>query len=317
VRTESVASSKIEAIEAGLDDYARALHGSRSNDSAVAMVAATAALEAMIRGGGPGRDIELSAITDAHAVLMRDDPSERRYAGRVRDVQTWIGGSDHSPRNALFVPPPPDAVAEYLDDLLDFANRDDLPVLVQAAIAHAQFESIHPFTDGNGRIGRALINLILRRRGVTTRVVLPLASALVAHRERYFGLLTAYREGDVSPLVLSFARAARVAAVESRVTAGRLGELGDEWRAAVGDVRRGSAVAMLLDALPSRPIVTADDVAEITGAVRSGVFAAINRLHDGGVLRPLSDRRRDRIWGAAAVLDELEDLGHRIAAAVR
>ena len=108
---------------------------------------------------------------------MRDDPGESAYAGRLRDMQNWIGGSDHSPRGALYVPPPPETVADYLADLLDYANRDDVPTLVQAAIAHAQFESIHPFTDGNGRIGRALINTVLRRRGATTRVVIPLASA--------------------------------------------------------------------------------------------------------------------------------------------
>jgi Fic family protein len=107
-------------------------------------------------------------------------------------------------------------------DLIAFANRNDLPVLVQAAIAHAQFESIHPFTDGNGRIGRALINAILRRRGATTHVVVPLASALVAHRDRYFDLLNSYRDGNVRPLMASFADASRIAAVESRTTASRL-----------------------------------------------------------------------------------------------
>lgn len=315
LRTESVASSKIEAVEAGLDDYARALHGIRSNESAVSMVAATAALDAMIRDVGPAGHIRLDAITAAHAILMRDDPAEARYAGRVRDVQNWIGGSDHSPRGAMFVPPPPDLVDDCLRDLLTFANRDDLPALAQAALAHAQFESIHPFTDGNGRIGRALVNMVLRRRGVTTRVVVPLASSLVAHRERYFGVLDAYRDGDVAPLLASFATASRVAAAEARVTGAHLGDIPGEWRETVGPVRRGSAVATLLEALPARPIVSAEDAEEVTGAPRSSVFAAIARLHEAGVLRPLTDRRRNQVWGAAAILDELDDLGARIARA--
>ena len=117
---------------------------------------------------------------------MADDPQERAYAGRPREMQNWIEGSDHSPRNATYVPPPPRTVDDYMDDLLAFANRTDIGVLAQAAIAHAQFESIHPFTDGNGRIGRALINTILRKRGATRRVVVPLASAIVARRESYF-----------------------------------------------------------------------------------------------------------------------------------
>jgi len=315
LRTESVASSRIELVEAGLDDYARALHGVRSNPSATSMVAATAALDELVGDVRPGGRITLEAVVAAHDRLMADDPVEGRYSGLLRPVQNWIGGSDHSPRDALFVPPPPELVGGYLRDLLAFANRDDLPALVQAALAHAQFESVHPFTDGNGRIGRALVNLVLRRRGTTTRVVVPLASSLVAHRERYFATLDAYRRGEVRPLLSSFAAAARIAAAESRRSAVRLAAIPGEWRDAVGPVRRGSAAAALLDALPAVPIVSSDDVEGLTGAPRSSVFAAIARLHEAGVLRPLTDRRRNQLWGAAAILDELDDLGRRIAAA--
>lgn len=314
LRTESVASSKIEAVEASLDDYARALHGIRTNSSAVAMVAATAALDTMINNVTGHDQIELAAITSAHGVLMRDDPSEARYAGRLRSVQNWIGGSNYSPRGALYVPPPPATVPDYMTDLLTFANRDDLPALVQAAIAHAQFESIHPFTDGNGRIGRALINTVLRRRGATTRVVVPLASALVARRDRYFDLLNTYREGDVRPLIATFAESSRIAATEAQVTAGRLGEIPAEWRAMV-KARAGSAAAQLLAQLPARPILSSEDALAIIDGPRSSVFAAINRLHEAGVLRPLTDRKRDQVWGASLILDELEDLSLRIGQA--
>jgi len=315
LRTESVASSKIEAVRASLDDYARALHGIRSNPSAVSMVAATTALAAMV--GDVDRDgrIELERVTDAHRALMRDDPHEAGYAGRLRDMQNWIGGSDHSPRGARYVPPPPETVEAYVQDLLTFANRDDLPALVQAGIAHAQFESIHPFTDGNGRIGRALINTVLRRRGATTRVVVPLASALVAHRERYFDLLGAYRRGSVRPLISSFADGARIAASESAITAQRLQEIPAEWEEMIGSTRGGSAAKRLLNLLPSHPILSSDDACVIVDASRSSVFAAIDRLRSAGVLRPLTDRKRDQVWGAGLILDELDDLGIRIAQA--
>jgi Fic family protein len=314
LRTESVASSRIEAVEASLDDYARALHGIRANSSAVSMVAATAALDTMINNVTRHDRIALETITSAHNVLMRDDPGEAPYAGRLRTVQNWIGGSNHSPRGALYVPPPPATVPDYMTDLLTFANRDDLPALVQAAIAHAQFESIHPFTDGNGRIGRALINTVLRRRGATTRVVVPLASALVARRDRYFDLLNAYREGDVKPLIATFAESSRIAAAESQTTARRLGEIPEEWRAMV-KARAGSAAAQLLAQLPARPILSSEDALAIVDGPRSSVFAAINRLHDAGVLRPLSARKRDQVWGASLILDELEDLNLRIGRA--
>lgn len=312
LRTESVASSKIECVEASLDDYARALHGGRGNSSAISMAAATTALNELIASVNRDVPVQMSAILRAHEALMRDDPTEGQHAGQLRTVQNWIGGSDHSPRDALYVPPPPDTVHAYMDDLMEFANRTDIPVLIQAAIAHAQFESIHPFTDGNGRIGRALINTIFRRRGATTRLVVPLASALVAHRERYFGALNTYRAGDLRPLIVTFANSSKTAAAESRITAERLTEIPAEWRNMVGPIRRHSAADKLLLLLPSMPILSSDDVAARVDAPRSSVFAAMKRLHDTGVLRPLTDRKRDQVWGASLVLDELDDLGHRI-----
>lgn len=317
LRTESVASSKIEAVEAGLDDYARALHGSKANTSAISMVAATEALTVLITAIDRRRRIDTAPLLAAHRALMADDSAESAYAGRWRDVQNWIGGSDYSPRNALYVPPPPDTVESYVDDLMAFANRDDLSVLAQAAVAHAQFESIHPFTDGNGRIGRALINAILRYRRATTRLVVPLASALVAHRDRYFDLLGAYREGEVRPLIESFTESARIAAAESRTTARRLADIPNEWREMVGRVRAGSAAVKLLALLPARPILSAEDASDAIDAPVSSVYAAIERLHDANVLRPLTERRRSQVWGASLILDELDDLGARIAHAAR
>lgn len=317
LRTESVASSKIESVEASVDDYARALHGVRSNSSAVSMVAATEALALLMDDVSTNGTITHAPILRAHATLMQADPSEIAYAGRFRDLQNWIGGSDHSPRGALYVPPPPETVADHVDDLMRFANRDDLLALPQAAIVHAQFESIHPFTDGNGRIGRALINAVLRRRGTTHRVLVPLATSLVADRQRYFSALSAYREGDIAPIVRCFAEASRIAAHEATRTAARLQEVPAEWRGLLGPVRAGSAVAKLLDVLPARPIMSSDDACAAVDAPRSSVFSAIGRLQEAGVLRPLTDRRREQVWGASAILDELDDLGLRVAEASR
>ncbi|MEU4601366.1 Fic family protein [Kribbella sp. NPDC023972] len=316
LRTESVASSKIEHIDASVDDFARALHGIKSNPSATSMVASTAALAALIRSVDEGGDIDIAMILMAHLALMVDDPHEHAYAGRFRDMQNWIGGSDHSPRNAVYVPPPPETVDEYMADLVAFANRTDLPVLAQAAILHAQFESIHPFTDGNGRIGRALINTVLRRRGTTRRVVVPLASALVARRDDYFDVLGAYREGRIEPIIRSFTAASAVAARESRVTASRIAEVQSVWLQKVGS-RRGSAASRLLDGLIAAPIFSASEAEEAVGGATSSVYAAIERLHEAGVIRPLTNRMRNQVWGAVDMLDELDDLAARIAAAVR
>ncbi|MEH0110529.1 Fic family protein [Tersicoccus sp. MR15.9] len=317
LRAESVASSKIEHVEATLDDYARALHGSRANASASSMVASTRALDDLIHSVTGGGDIHLDAILRAHRTLMADDPNEQPYAGRVRDMQNWIGGSDHAPRMALYVPPPPQTVPGYLEDLTRFANRDDLGVIVQAAVAHAQFESIHPFTDGNGRIGRALINTILRRRATTHHVVVPIASALVARRETYFDVLGAYRDGDAGPIIHSLAEASTIAADESRTSARRLATMPEEWTEAAGRPRRTSATARLIGQLLDEPVFSADEAELHIGGATSSVYTAIERLHGAGVIRPLTARTRNQVWVAASLADELDDLGHRIAARAR
>ncbi|WP_153006471.1 Fic family protein [Leucobacter sp. G161] len=318
LRAESVASSKIENVEASLEDYARAAHGYRANESANSMVASAKALESLISSAGAGGLLTLENVLIAHRTLMADDPAEAIYAGRLRDMQNWIEGSDYSPRDATYVPPPPKTVEGYLADLFEFANRDDVPVLVQAAVAHAQFESIHPFTDGNGRISRALVNTILRRRGITSRVVVPLASVLVAKRETYFNVLSAYREGDAGPIIRAFVVAARTAARESERSARRLAELPDEWTAEYlahtgRTPRTGSAARRIIEELPNQPFFTAEHIEEAVGGSTSAVYSAIESLVAAAILRPLTNRKRDQIWCASAIIDELEDLGRRVA----
>lgn len=316
LRTESVASSKIERIEASGEAYARALYGNRSNTAATSMAAATTAIEALIASVSHA-PLEVASMLRSHEALMRSDPAERAYAGRFRDVQNWIGGSDHSPRNAVYVPPPPDDVPNYMADLVVFCDRTDLPAMAQAALAHAQFESIHPFTDGNGRVGRALINAVLRRREVTRHVIVPIASALVARRDRYFDLLDDYREGHAAPIIGAFSEAARIAAAESRQTAHRLAQLPQEWRDAIGRMRRGSATDRLLAWATQVAAFTAEEAHDAIGGPLSSIYTAIERLAAAEIVRPLTDRQRNQVWGVVAVLDELDDLGARIARSAR
>ena len=316
LRTESVASSRIEQVDASMDDDARAGAGIRTNESATSMVAATVALGTMIARAGSRGVIRRDDLLDAHRTLMAGDATERGYAGRFRDVQHWIGGSDHSPLRALHVPPPPDAVEGYMDDLLVFANRDDLDPITQAAIAHAQFESIHPFTDGNGRIGRALINAVWRRRGLTRNTVVPVASAMLAERDRYFDLVDRYRLGEAHEFILDVAAGANVAATEAAVSAERLSHLPAAWRDR-STPRRGSAAARILDILAEHPILSADDAQQLTGSPQSSVYTAMDRLEADGIIHQVTDRQRNRVWGATDILDELDDLAARIGARVR
>lgn len=316
VRSESAASSKIERINATARDYAKAIAGNKSNTSATSMVAASAALHELISTVGSGQ-FEMAYFLSAHHKLMVDDPAEADYAGRTRDMQNWIGGSDHSPRGALYVPPAPERVEELMYDLIDYLNRDDVPALVQAAIGHAQFESIHAFTDGNGRIGRALVSAVLRRRGVTKNAVVPLASGLLARRDDYFAALGSYRLGDPAPLLLLFAQSARVAATASRDTIARLKGMPEEWRAELKP-RAGSAAEALIDAFYDHPVMSVHEIDQVTATTTtSQAYRVIDRFVHAGFLEEITGRKKDRVWAASEVLAELDDLDRRIQDAMK
>lgn len=315
MRTESVASSKIERINADAVDYAKALAGNRSNGSATSMVAASAALHSLVTVVGDRGSFELQDLLAAHRALMQDDPQEASYAGRLRDMHNWIGGSDYSPRGALHVPPAPERVPGLMDDLLAYLNREDVPVLTQAVIGHAQFESIHAFTDGNGRIGRALVSAVFRRRGVTRNAVVPLASGLLAKRDDYFAALGAYRRGDPAPLTDLFARSAWAAATCSRVSIARIKTLPDEWTAEI-QPRAGSAVQALIPAFYDHPVMTAAEIEQRSGASSQATYTAIERLSRAGFIQEITGRKRDRVWVVAELLAELDDLDRRIQAAM-
>lgn len=311
VRTESVASSQIEHITASSTDYAKAVAGSRSNSSATSMVAASTALHDLISAVTLRGAFTLDYLVEAHRALMKDDPAESRYAGKLRDMQNWIGGSDHSPRGALHVPPAPERVDELMVDLINYLNRDDVPVMVQAAIGHAQFESIHGFTDGNGRIGRALVSAVLRRRGVTRNSVIPIASGLLARRTEYFQVLDTYRLGDPAPLIDLFTQSARAAAICSRHTIARLTAIPQEWMTELKP-RQGTAVAALIPAFYNHPVMGLAEAEAHSGAGEVQTYRAIAQLNAAGFVEEITGRKRNRVWAAAELLAELDDLDRRI-----
>ncbi|WP_141781261.1 Fic family protein [Nocardioides albertanoniae] len=310
LRTEAIDSSKIEHVEASLADYGRALLGIGANASAVSMASATQAMERLIREADTTRKITSDAILQAHRDLFARDPDEAAGAGRFRTVQNWVGGSDYAPRDALHVPPPPETVLGHIEDMVAFANRDDLSPIAQAAIVHAQFESIHPFIDGNGRIGRALIHAVLRRRRASRHLAVPIASALVSHRDRYFAALNDYRAGSVATIVAMLAASTTIATTESWKTAETLESVRASWGEAAGGPRPGSAAYRLLDLLTEEPILNARLVTERLGI--EDPEATIDALERAGVLTRARRTRRSPVWIAPAVLAEVEDLSARI-----
>ena len=310
LRSESIATSKIERIAADPNDLARALVGLEAGRAAEQTAAALRAVNELVVHAGSGA-ITLDAINDSHRVLMTGDRFEGHEAGRTRRVQNWIGGSDFTPRGAVHVPPPPDLVDPLLADLVNFANRVDVPTVAQAAITHAQFESIHPFTDGNGRIGRALINAVLRRRGLTIRVVVPIASVMLANVDGYFAQLDAYRAGDANEFVRYLADASVIASEEAVTSGDVLAALPSAWRDRV-PARKGSATDRLLERLLEAPVLTDRTAAALAGSSVRRIYDALDRLTDANVLDEITGKRRDRIWVVGDVLDELDRLEERI-----
>ncbi len=317
LRTESVDSSKIENVDASLADYGRALLGVGANASAVSMASATAALTRMVADADRTRSIRAEAVLRAHHDLFHRHPDEAHRAGVFRTIQNWVGGSDYSPIGALHVPPPPETVPAYLDDLFAFADRDDLPVIVQAAIVHAQFESIHPFIDGNGRIGRTLIHAVLRRRRATRHLTVPIASALVSHRERYFAALEDYRAGNARTIVAMLATAVRIATAESWHTATTLQQMREQWQETIGGARPGSTAYRVLDLLTEEPILNLALVAERVGTDEDEAAGVVRALVDARVLVKAPRSRRAPVWLARDVLDEVQDLSARIQSSSR
>ena len=310
LRSESVATSKIERIYATRDDFALALVGHHAGEEARRTAAAVEAITSLVDSASAS-PITLSSMHKAHRTLLADDPLEGAFAGVPRTMQNWIGGSDFTPRLASYVPPPSGLVDALLDDLAAAANRVDLPSIAQAAIVHAQFESIHPYTDGNGRIGRALINAVLRRRGLTTRVVVPVASVMLADVPHYFAQLDAYRLGNADDFVRYLADATALAAAEAVTSAQHLAALPEHWRASV-KLRKGSAADRLLDRVLGTPVLTDKSAAAVAGSPVRRIYAALDRLTESEILTEITGRARDRVWVASDVLDELDRLEERI-----
>jgi len=312
LRSESVASSRIEHLDASQRDLGLAmLRGVPVHTAAAHVAANVRAMTAAVAGPGPDLPYHVVDLLHIHRLLMEADPYQGGWAGRLRTMQNWVGGGDLSPHGALFVPPAPERVPALVDDLVRFCNREDVDPVAQAAVAHAQFETVHPFTDGNGRTGRALVHVVLRRRRLARRTVVPVSTVLLADVQGYFAGLDDYRAGRLESWVTRFAAATSRAASAGLRLAVDLAALKERWRADVRP-RRGSAVATLLDALLRQPVVDIEALRDLTGGVADkNIYAALDRLETAGVLTELSGAGRNRVWAALAVLELLERLeGH-------
>lgn len=317
LRAESVASSHIEGLDAAPRRLARAeielALGESGDRVALEVLGNIRAMEDAIARATASANFALDDVLAIHRTLVERSATPE-VGGVVRETQNWIGGSGYNPCRASFVPPPPELVPELLDDLCAYLAADAHSPLVQAAIAHAQFETIHPFADGNGRTGRALIHVVLRRRGLAPAFVPPVSLVLATWSRDYVAALTDFRHTARSasparsraahPWLRTFATAVRRSCADALRYASAIDALDARWRARLASVRAGSAADRLLRVLAGAPIVTVETAARLIDRSTVATGAAINRLVEAGILVQRNpERARYRVFEAVDVLD--------------
>lgn len=308
LRTESASSSQIEHLTTSAKQLALAEIDEGKKQNALTVVGNVRAMEAALRLSD---DLGVTSILAMHAELLSRQPGLEHEAGRFRRELVWIGNRDNAgPRGAAFIAPQPELVPSAVADVVAFADRVDLPALVQIAVAHAQFETIHPFVDGNGRTGRAIAQAMLRDKGLATHTTVPLSAGLLIDTESYFSALTAYRAGDAGPIVHRFCDAARYAAVTGRELVDALaGEL-ERSKEALAGVRSHSAAWKILPRLIGQPVVNTRFLVAAMGVSDVSVMRALDVLSRRGVLVERTGNSRNRVWeqrGILSVLDAYAD----------
>jgi len=301
VRKEAVLSSQIEGTQSSLSDLLLFEIEEAPGvplDDVVEVSGYVRALEhglARLRGGFP---VSARLIKEMHAKLLERGRGSDRQPGEFRRSQNWIGGT--RPGNAHFVPPPHTEVPSCISELERFVHDEssDLPRLVTAGLAHAQFETIHPFLDGNGRIGRLLITLLLCDFGVLHEPLLYLSLYFKEHRDEYYRLLDLARlEGDWEAWLGFFLQGAAETADEAVATARDLGRLFGQDRGRIQALgRRAGSALRVHDSLKERPLVSLAEVVARSGLSFPAVSKAMDELVAMGIARELTGKKRNRVF---------------------
>ena len=313
VRREAVLSSQIEGTQSSLQDLlsveasVSGIETPRDVDEVVNYV------RAMNRGLARLADLPVSVrlVREIHEELLSGVRGSRLMPGELRRSQNWIGPAGASLGQASFVPPPPELVPEVLGQLERFVHADDdLPLLVKIGLAHAQFETIHPFLDGNGRMGRLLITFLLCERKALDKPVLYLSHYLKAHRQEYYDRLQAVREaGDWEGWLEFFLKGVTVVSLQAADTARRILLLREEHRAAIADGlgRAAGHGHRVLQYLYQHPIVSASQVRDVVGTTFTAANQVVKRLVELGILREITGHARHRRFRYDAYVQLFDD----------
>jgi Fic family protein len=308
LRSESASSSQIENLTSGARAIAETELGERATGNATLIVRNAQAMQAaldLVDG------VDVPGVIAMHAALLGDHAPH--MTGAFRTEQVWIGGSSVSPHQAVFVPPRWERVPAAMDDLVAFTRRLDVPALIHAALAHAQFETIHPFPDGNGRTGRAIVQAMLRTARLTRNVTVPVSSGLLHDVHRYYDALDAYRDGEPDPIVHAFAEAAGFAVRNGRTLTDEITTVRGGWLDALSDLRSDNSARRVADLAVGQPVLSAALVVARLHISAPAAYRALDSLVERGVLHPANSHRRNRIWIADAMITALDGFAERAA----
>jgi Fic family protein len=326
LRAEAVASSRIEGLEVGSRRLLKAqlalgLGDDPRDVTATEVLSNVEAMRWATETVAEADRLTVEHLLQIHRRLMVGTRLEH-VGGHVREEQNGIGGSSYTPCSAAFVPPPHDRVDELLVDLCEFCNDDGLPAVAQAAIAHAQFETIHPFADGNGRTGRVLVHVLLKRRGLARTVVPPVSLVLATWSDDYVAGLTATRSRSepesteavdgLNRWIELFAAALTRAVADANDYERQVHGIQGRWREAVGKVRSDSAALRLIEVLPGAPLVTVQSASALIDRSVQATNEAIAHLQRSGVLKQTTIGRRNRGFEATDLIDALTALERQL-----
>ncbi len=302
LRSESSASSQIESLTSSARNVALAELSPEAPRNAKLIVGNISAMRNALTQEGP---LTAASICSIHAALLSYE--SEGVADSVRDEQVWVGGTAYSPHGATYVPPQSSRVREYLDDLVEFAARQDIDPVVKAAVVHAQLETVHPFTDGNGRTGRVLLHKILRDEGVLSETTLPVSAGLLHDVDAYMASISTYQQGDPVAVVERLVDALELAVVVGNLVANKMDALLAAWSQDFAE-RKGSSIYRLPAVLVEQPVVNTSYLAERLSITPRATQTLVEKACSYGVLRPLGNRHRGVFYQSDAIIEVLEDI---------
>lgn len=313
LRSESIASSRVEGLQIKTADLARAEikieNQIKVGTTSREVIANMQSMQVALAQASTANNFELKDLLAIHSSLMLGSPTPE-IAGEIRSVQNWIGKSSYGPLDVDYIPPPPEELSALLNDLVAFINKDNLSPVVQAAIAHAQFELIHPFMDGNGRTGRALIHVIKRRRSMTSAYVAPISIQFLRDRKGYIQGLNDFKNGDVDLWIEYFALAQLRSAKLAQRYLLEIESIQYSWNQLVQDKYSPpthASIWKIIKVLPEMPVVTVNSLAERLGFSIAVINRSVQQLEQLGILTESSNSKRNRFWQSIEILNIIDE----------